>query len=98
MGDALRLQFICTFNADKEDIDPALFRKGRLLQEYKFGTLKVDKARALWEDVGNPMDEFPETDLPVSDIFNHGNRVELEDKKSSVSFGFTPTKYINEDI
>lgn len=90
LGDALKLQFICTFNADKQDIDPALFRKGRLLQEYEFNNLHVDKARKLWQDVGNPMDEFPEKDMPISDIFNHGDRIEEEDKTSKVPFGFTP--------
>jgi len=90
LGDALKLQFICTFNADRQEIDPALFRKGRLLQEYEFTKLHVDKARKLWLDVGNPPDKFPETDMPISDIFNHGDRVEVEEKKAKTSFGFIP--------
>lgn len=89
MGDALKLHFICTFNAQKEDIDSALFRKGRLLQEYKFSKLDVEKARALWKKIGNPMDEFPNTDLSLADIFNHGTRIEIDDNKGKNSFGFT---------
>jgi len=89
MGDALQLHFICTFNADKQDIDQALFRPGRLLQEYKFDKLTVDKAKKLWDSLGKPSDEFPDTEMSIAEIFNHNDRIEIEEKKKG-SFGFTP--------
>lgn len=90
MGDALKLTFICTFNADRESIDPALFRKGRLLQEYEFSDLDVGKARELWNHIGNPINDFPHKSMPISDIFNYGQQIECEEEENT--FGFIPKK------
>lgn len=47
LGKALNILIIATFNMDRQFIDKALMRKGRLVAEYKFGELTVDKATAL---------------------------------------------------
>lgn len=52
LGDSLNLKFICTFNADINDIDKALLRKGRLKVKYEFGKLTKDKAIKLAEKLG----------------------------------------------
>ncbi|MFK8298301.1 AAA family ATPase [Capnocytophaga cynodegmi] len=44
LSDVLECQLICTFNSDISKIDPALLRKGRLIAEYKFKELNVEKA------------------------------------------------------
>ncbi|GET45670.1 AAA family ATPase [Capnocytophaga felis] len=44
LSDVLECQLICTFNSDISKIDPALLRKGRLIAEYKFKELTVEKA------------------------------------------------------
>ncbi|ATA90242.1 AAA family ATPase [Capnocytophaga stomatis] len=44
LSDVLECQLICTFNSDISKIDPALLRKGRLIAEYKFRELTVEKA------------------------------------------------------
>ena len=44
LSDVLECQFICTFNSDISTIDPALLRKGRLIAEYKFKALSVEKS------------------------------------------------------
>ncbi|WP_230659909.1 AAA family ATPase [Psychrobacter sp. I-STPA10] len=46
LSDILECQFICTFNSDISKIDEALLRKGRLIAEYKFRELSVEKANA----------------------------------------------------
>lgn len=51
LADDLGIKFICTFNADIKDIDPALLRKGRLICKYEFKPLTVDKTNALLEYV-----------------------------------------------
>jgi hypothetical protein len=47
LSDCLNVQIICTFNSSLASIDSALRRKGRLIAEYEFGKLTVEKAAAL---------------------------------------------------
>lgn len=47
LGDALNLKFICTYNTDDFNIDPALVRKGRLKLRYKVGKLAADKVHKI---------------------------------------------------
>ena len=44
LSDVLECQLICTFNSDISKIDSALLRKGRLIAEYKFKELSVEKS------------------------------------------------------
>ena len=43
LSDVLECQLICTFNSDISKIDSALLRKGRLIAEYKFKELTIEK-------------------------------------------------------
>lgn len=47
LGDALRLQVVCTFNCPVNKIDSALMRPGRLIAEYRFLKLTAVKSTAL---------------------------------------------------
>lgn len=47
LGDALNLRFICTYNTDYFNIDPALIRKGRLKLRYKVDKLAADKVHKI---------------------------------------------------
>ena len=47
LGDALNLKFICTYNTDDFNIDPALVRKGRLKLRYKVDKLSADKVHKI---------------------------------------------------
>ncbi|MFN3667664.1 MAG: AAA family ATPase [Sediminibacterium sp.] len=47
LSDCLNVQIICTFNSALHLVDPALLRKGRLIAQYEFGKLSVDKAQKL---------------------------------------------------
>lgn len=51
LADDLGIKFICTFNEDIKDIDPALMRKGRLVSKYEFKPLTVEKTNALLEHI-----------------------------------------------
>lgn len=53
LSDILECQFICTFNSDISKVDGALLRKGRLIAEYKFAPLEVDKANAYLSAIGS---------------------------------------------
>lgn len=46
LSDVIECQLICTFNSDISKIDPALLRKGRLIAEYKFKELTVEKCNS----------------------------------------------------
>lgn len=67
LGDCLRFQIICTFNTGKSEIDPALLRKGRLIDSYEFGKLDIDKTNALLNKLGYPNSDEP---MRLSDIYN----------------------------
>ena len=51
LGDILNIHIIATFNMDKEKIDSALLRKGRLIAEHKFGKLTVDETNKLLKNL-----------------------------------------------
>lgn len=44
LSDIVECQMICTFNASIDKIDTALLRKGRLIAEYRFKQLSIEKA------------------------------------------------------
>ena len=51
-SDYLSIKVICTFNTDVSRIDPALFRKGRLIGFYEFKPLASAKTEALLTRLG----------------------------------------------
>lgn len=78
LSDGLGLKFICTFNDDVKNIDPALLRRGRLVSKYEFKPLDTEKANSLLESLYGEKykaGEFanePVTDKPLSlaDIYH----------------------------
>lgn len=47
LSDCLGIRLVCTFNTDLENIDQALLRAGRLIANYEFKKLDVEKADKL---------------------------------------------------
>lgn len=47
LGSLLNITVVVTYNADRQDIDKALLRKGRLMFDYHFGPLSADDANRL---------------------------------------------------
>lgn len=85
LGDALNIKFLCTFNTDLENIDPAVLRKGRLALKYEFKELKSEKVKALAESLG--IDILEIKPMPLCDIYNYliDNGI---DKKEQKKIGF----------
>lgn len=52
LGDAANVSIIATFNTSKENIDPALLRKGRLKLSYEFDKLSLKDSIKLAEALG----------------------------------------------
>lgn len=52
LSDVVDCQLIATFNSDISKIDTALLREGRLIAEYKFKELSVEKCNAYLKSIG----------------------------------------------
>ena len=85
LADCLNVQIICSFNTDISKIDSALMRKGRLIAQYEFKELEVDKAQLLSNKLGfNTIIKEPMT---LTAIYNQ-NETSFEQKGRQASIGF----------
>lgn len=80
LSDALNIKFICTFNADLNDIDSALLRKGRLMSKYEFKALETEKSNILLKELYGKDTEDSDSDgdipttgrpMTLADIYNY---------------------------
>ena len=87
-ADLGQLAIIATYNCDRNLIDKALLRKGRLKAEYRFDKLNKEKSKALIKQLGKSM-EVSEA-MTLADIFNsedqYSNNKVIASKKV-VGFG-----------
>lgn len=60
LSDCLNISIVATFNTTGKNIDSALLRKGRLLKNYKFDKLSIEKSKSLLKKLGRG-------DIPVSE-------------------------------
>lgn len=67
VGDSLNILIICTFNTGIENIDDALMRKGRLLLQYKFDKLSLDKTNDLTKELYGI---YVDKEMTLADIYN----------------------------
>jgi hypothetical protein len=83
LSDDLGMKFICTFNEDMKNIDPALLRKGRLVSKYEFKALSVDKAIKLLQERGI---DSPQVDKPLTlaEIYHYEDEGYELSKKSII--------------
>jgi hypothetical protein len=85
LGDCLNIMVIATFNIDRENIDPALVRKGRLLLEHHFKALPAEDCNLILEDIGS--DRRTEEPMTLAEIYNpEDNFHEKEEDKKRVGF------------
>lgn len=70
LSDDLGMKFICTFNEDMRDIDPALLRKGRLVSKYEFKGLDPERAMALLSERG--IEAQITKPISLAEIFHYG--------------------------
>lgn len=69
LGESLGIQCIATFNTHISKIDPALLRKGRLINMYEFRPLSVVKSRELLSHLNMP--DFKVTGpMTLAEIYN----------------------------
>lgn len=82
LSDDLGIKFICTFNDEMKNIDPALLRKGRLISKYEFKPLDVEKTNALLKERG--IDEVVNKPMTLADIFHYEDESYETIKKSII--------------
>lgn len=70
MGDLFKIKILATINV-KENIDTALFRKGRLLAEVNFGRLSIDMCNKVLERIGSDIRVNKEHTL--AELYNYNN-------------------------
>jgi len=87
LSDCLSISIIATFNTGMKNIDKALLRKGRLLKNYKFEKLSVDKSKALLNKLGKSSNNV-KTPMSLADIYyeSEENGAEVTETKK-VGFG-----------
>lgn len=83
LADSLKMKFICTFNADIGDIDPALLRKGRLKIKYEMKKLSPDKVKKLAEAKNIQIDSVKS--MTLGDVYNYDEKVDYDDKPRRVA-------------
>ncbi len=71
LSDCLNISMVATFNTTTKDIDKALLRKGRLLQEYEFNKLELDRAQALLDKIGK--DAKAKEPMSLAEIYFYGD-------------------------
>lgn len=85
LGDILNIHVIATFNMDKEKIDSALLRKGRLIAEHKFGKLSLEDTKTLLQKL-NKKTEATEG-LTLAEIYNIDNQQDKsEEDRPTIGF------------
>lgn len=84
LGDALQLMVIATCNADISKVDQALLRPGRLIAQYTFGKLSVEKANAIREELNmeTSRDEATLAELYANKVVTGGKLV-----RKQIGFG-----------
>lgn len=86
LSDILECQLICTFNSDISKIDTALLRKGRLIAEYKFKELSVEKCNQYLESVNKPI--TVEESLSLAELTNIEVKELKENSDKTKKIGF----------
>jgi len=84
LSDALRIQFVCTFNTNINQIDEAFFRGGRMLAIHEFKELETVKANKLAESLG--MDKTFEKPTKLSDIYNNLGEMNRDKRRKGIGF------------
>lgn len=78
LGDCLSIQIIATLNTEREKIDPALLRKGRLIVDHEFKELPEDNVKRLFEKLNIKKENVKP--LTLTEIYNHDEEDRNEEK------------------
>lgn len=86
LSDVVECQIICTFNAAIDQIDSALLRKGRLIAEYCFKPLPIEKVNAYLQSIKS--DQLVSEPMVLTDMINIAKSEYKEEKKPESRIGF----------
>lgn len=81
LADCLKIQVICTFNTNLNNIDSALLRQGRLIARYEFKPLMKIKAQALSNKLG--FTTIIQSDINLNEVVNQNTEFDFQLKKDS---------------
>ena len=85
LGDCLKTQIVATFNTERQLIDKALLRKGRLIAEYQFDNLSLDKSIKLFKSLS--IDYKPTEPMSLADVYNYEDNLGIDNnKKTKIGF------------
>jgi ATPase family protein associated with various cellular activities (AAA) len=80
LGNALKISVIITYNTNREKIDSALLRKGRLLLEHNFNKLTLEESQLLSDKLGKTIKIKEE--MTLADIYNsHDENFHTEEEE-----------------
>lgn len=85
LGDCLNIQVIVTFNMEREKIDKALLRNGRLISEHKFTSLSIENSEKLIKHLKK--DYKVTRPMTLADIYNVDS-ITFQEKKDQGKIGF----------
>jgi hypothetical protein len=85
-ADLTKVAIIATYNCDRNKIDPAILRKGRLKYEYEFKKLKRERVQALIEKY--KLDIECDEDMSLADIYNFDKESSIQ-KEEKRQIGFS---------
>jgi len=85
-ADLAKTSIIATYNCDRNLIDPALLRKGRMKAEYKFNRLSIERSQNLMDKLEN--EHEVEDPMTLADIFNFEKQYSNEERTAKRVVGF----------
>lgn len=84
LGDCLNIIIIATFNTNKDEIDPALTRKGRLILEHEFDKIPVENCNKIFKK--NGLNRETKEPLSLAEIFNEDSNYHIEKIDKKIGF------------
>ena len=84
LGDIMNIQIVCSFNMNRNKIDPALLRKGRLIAEHKFDSLDKDASNKLIEHL--KIDFKTDKPMTLAQIYNINEEEFLTKENTKIGF------------
>lgn len=85
LSDCLKISIVATFNTGIKNIDEALTRPGRLLMNYKFEKLSIEKSKKLLEKLGHKNVEV-KTSMTLAEIYFYGTDNNMKKKNEKIGF------------
>lgn len=85
LSDCLNISIVATFNTDKKTLDDALLRKGRLLMNYKFDKLSIEKSKALLMKLGH-LEVEVKVPMTLAEIYYYGTDNNVKQVTKKVGF------------